>query len=85
MEWVLSLIEHYGYLVVFFGVMLESTGVPLPSETILIASGVLAQQGHLDVGDAIVFGILGAVVGDQIGYWVGREGGGRSSCVGAAT
>src|ERR671932_2768984 len=75
MERVLSLIEHYGYLVVFFGVMLESTGVPLPGETILLASGLLAQQGHIDVGDTIVFGILGAVVGDQIGYWVGREGG----------
>src|SRR3712207_7089079 len=75
MEQVLSLIEHYGYLVVFFGVMLESTGLPLPGETILIASGVLAQRGHIGVGDAIVFGILGAVVGDQIGYWAGREGG----------
>ena len=75
MEQVLSLIEHYGYLVVFFGVMMESTGVPLPGETILLAAGVLAQRGHLDVGDAVVFGILGAVVGDQIGYWVGREGG----------
>jgi membrane protein DedA with SNARE-associated domain len=75
MEQVLSLIEHYGYLVVFFGVMLESTGVPLPGETILLTSGFLAQRGRLDLGDAIVFGTLGAVVGDQIGYWVGRKGG----------
>src|SRR5215211_1568012 len=75
MEHLLSLIEHYGYLAVFFGVMLESTGVPLPGETILLAAGVLVQRGHLDLGDVIVFGILGAVVGDQIGYWVGREGG----------
>src|ERR671929_2142540 len=75
MDRILRLIEHYGYLVVFFGVMLESTGVPLPGETILLASGFLAQRGHLDVGDVIVFGILGAVVGDQIGYWIGREGG----------
>jgi membrane protein DedA with SNARE-associated domain/membrane-associated phospholipid phosphatase len=75
MDRILSLVEHYGYLVVFFGVMLESTGVPLPGETILLASGVLAQRGHLDVEDAVVFGLLGAVVGDQIGYWVGREGG----------
>jgi membrane protein DedA with SNARE-associated domain/membrane-associated phospholipid phosphatase len=72
---ILSLIAQYGYLVVFFGVLLESGGVPLPGETILIAAGVTAQQGHLDLGDAIIFGILGAVVGDQIGYWVGREGG----------
>src|SRR5215210_1124903 len=66
MDRILSLIEHYGYLVILFGVMLESTGVPLPGETILIASGVLVQRGHLN---------LGAVVGDQIGYWVGRGGG----------
>ena len=72
---ILSLIGHYGYLVVLFGVMLESMGVPLPGETILIAAGVMVQRGHLDLGDAIVFGILGAVIGDQIGYWVGREGG----------
>src|SRR5215203_4012588 len=75
MDRVLSLIEHYGYLVVLFGVMLESTGVPLPGETILLAAGVLAQQGHLHLGYSIAFGILGAVLGDQIGYWVGREGG----------
>ena len=75
MDKVLYLIEHYGYLVVLFGVMLESTGVPLPGETILLAAGVLVQRGHLDLGYAIAFGILGAVIGDQIGYWVGREGG----------
>jgi membrane protein DedA with SNARE-associated domain len=72
---ILSLVAQYGYLVVFFGVLLESGGVPLPGETILIAAGAMAHQGHLDLGDAIIFGILGAVVGDQIGYWVGREGG----------
>jgi hypothetical protein len=70
---VLSLIAEYGYLSVLFGVMLESAGVPIPGETILIAAGVLAQRGNIDVGDAILLGILGAVIGDQIGYWVGRE------------
>src|SRR5918912_1026241 len=75
MDRILTLISHYGYLVILFGVMAESTGVPLPGETILLASGVLVQQGHLELGDAIVFGILGAIIGDQIGYWVGREGG----------
>jgi len=75
MDSILHLISQYGYLIVFFGVMAESTGVPLPGETILISAGILAQQGGLDLGDAIFFGILGAVVGDQIGYWAGREGG----------
>lgn len=48
MEQILSLIAQYGYLVILFGVMAESAGVPVPGETILIAAGVLAQQGHLD-------------------------------------
>jgi membrane protein DedA with SNARE-associated domain len=69
------LIEHYGYLMVFFGVMLGTTGIPFPSAAILLAAGVLAQQGHLHVGQAIVFGILGAILGNQIGYWVGHKGG----------
>ncbi|MCA1729179.1 MAG: DedA family protein, partial [Actinobacteria bacterium] len=72
---IISLIGQYGYLIVFFGVLLESAGVPLPGETILLASGFMVQQGYLDLGDAIIFGALGAVVGDQIGYWVGRKGG----------
>jgi membrane protein DedA with SNARE-associated domain len=71
----LHLIGRYGYLVVFFGVMLESTGVPVPGETVLIAAGALVHKGVLDLGDALFFGILGAVIGDQIGYWVGRFGG----------
>src|SRR4051794_7345124 len=75
MENILHLIEQYGYLLVFFGVMVESMGVPLPGETILIAAGILAQRGHLNLWEVILFGILGAVVGDQIGYWIGREGG----------
>jgi membrane protein DedA with SNARE-associated domain len=75
LDYILSLIGQYGYLIVFFGVMLESIGVPLPGETILLASGFLVHQGALDLGDAIIFGILGAVIGDQIGYWVGRTGG----------
>jgi membrane protein DedA with SNARE-associated domain len=71
------LIETYGYLIVFFGVVLGTMGVPFPSAAILLASGVLVQQGHLGLRGAIVFGILGAIVGNQIGYWVGF-GAGRS-------
>ena len=45
--------------------------------TILLASGLLVQRGALDLGDAITFGISGAVIGDQISYWADREGGRR--------
>ena len=73
MERVYPLIEHYGYLVVLFGVMLGTTGIPFPSAAILLAAGVLVQQGYLNLEDAILFGILGAVIGNQIGYWVGHR------------
>jgi membrane protein DedA with SNARE-associated domain len=75
MEKFYPLIEHYGYLIVFFGVMLGTTGIPFPSAAILLAAGALVQQGHLGLRDAIVFGILGAIIGNQIGYWVGHRGG----------
>src|SRR5215208_3484820 len=75
MDSILHLISQYGYLIIFLGVMAESMGVPLPGETILISARIVAQRGSLDLGDAILLGILGAVVGDQIGYWIGREGG----------
>jgi membrane protein DedA with SNARE-associated domain len=71
----LHLIGRYGYLVVFFGVMLESAGVPLPGEAVLIAAGALVHRGVLDFGNTLVIGVLGAVIGDQIGYWAGRFGG----------
>jgi hypothetical protein len=66
MERILSLVEHYGYLVVFFGVMLESTGVPIP--------GVLAQRSHLFGGRRSVRHLGGSGRGPDR-YWVGREGG----------
>jgi membrane protein DedA with SNARE-associated domain len=69
------LIESYGYLIVFFGVLLGTAGIPFPSAAILLTTGVLVQQGHLDLKGAIVFGILGAIVGNQIGYWVGYQAG----------
>src|SRR5918992_805303 len=75
METFYPLIEHYGYVIVLFGVMLGTMGIPFPSAAILLAAGVLVQQGHLDLRDAIVFGILGAIIGNQIGYWVGHRAG----------
>ena len=69
------LIENYGYLIVFFGVVLGTMGIPFPSAAIVLAASVLVQQGHLGLRGAIVFGVLGAIVGNQIGYWVGYQAG----------
>jgi membrane protein DedA with SNARE-associated domain len=66
---------HYGYWVVFFGVMLENGGLPLPGETILLFSGFLAYHGQLNLVRAILTAIAGATLGDSLGYLVGRWGG----------
>jgi membrane protein DedA with SNARE-associated domain len=71
----LSLIERYGYLIVFLGVTLEGVGIPLPGETVLIAAGALAHRGSLTLWETMVMGSLGAVMGGQAGYYVGRFGG----------
>jgi membrane protein DedA with SNARE-associated domain len=64
----LSLIERYGYLIVFLGVMLEGVGIPLPGETVLIAAGALAHRGSLTLWETMAFGGLGAVMGGQVMY-----------------
>ena len=47
----------------------------MPGEAVLLASGALAHRGVLDPVVVLFFGLLGAVTGDQIGYWIGRKGG----------
>jgi membrane protein DedA with SNARE-associated domain len=53
----------------------ESAGLPLPGETALIAAGGLAAAGHLALPLVIIVAATAAIVGDTIGYWVGRRGG----------
>jgi len=71
----LSLIERYGYLLVFLGVTLEGVGIPLPGETVLITAGALAHRGLLTLWETMVMGSLGTIIGGQAGYCVGRFGG----------
>lgn len=70
-----QLILHHGLLILFVLVALESTGVPLPGETALIAAGVLASDGHWSIVAVIAVAALAAIVGDNCGYWIGRTGG----------
>ena len=67
---------HHGLPLLLLVVMLESFGIPLPGETALIAFGVLASQGHYSVAWVIVAAAVGAIIGDNFGYWlIGRVGG----------
>jgi len=69
----LKYFAQYGYWVVFFGVMLENAGLPIPGETILLAAGFFAFQGHFHVPTVMVVAAIGAMVGDNAGYLVGRK------------
>jgi membrane protein DedA with SNARE-associated domain len=61
--------------VLFLLLTLESFGLPVPGETALIASAVLASHGSFPLAAVIVVGIAAAVIGDNLGYWVARRGG----------
>jgi len=66
----------HGLTLLFVVIMIESFGIPLPGETALIAFGVLASQGHHSIVWVIVLAAAGAIVGDNLGYWlIGRLGG----------
>ncbi len=73
----IHLVEDYGLVILFLLVAMESSGIPLPGETALITAGVLASQGHFAIEWVIVIAAAGAIIGDNIGYWIGREGGTR--------
>jgi membrane protein DedA with SNARE-associated domain len=70
-------IEDYGLLFLFGIVCLESAGLWLPGETALIAAGVYASKGHLSIAGVVAVAAAAAILGDNIGYWFGREGGRR--------
>lgn len=74
---VLGALQALGYPGIAAIVGLESAGLPLPGETTLIAASYLAATGHLSLPLVIGSAALGAMVGDSLGYAIGRKGGRR--------
>jgi membrane protein DedA with SNARE-associated domain len=74
LEWLHGFLVGYGYWAIMVIIMLESAGVPMPGETTLVAAAVYAGTQHtLDIRLVIAAAAAGAIVGDNIGFWVGRE------------
>ncbi|MEU5309581.1 DedA family protein [Streptomyces sp. NPDC021562] len=69
------LLTHYGYWAVGAVVLVEDFGVPAPGETILIAAGIYAGAGQLNIVAVAVIAFVAAVAGDNIGYLIGHTGG----------
>jgi membrane protein DedA with SNARE-associated domain len=68
-------VDHYGLVALFVLVMLESGGLPVPGETALVAAAIFASQGRLQLWEVVAVAALAAIVGDNLGYWIGRTGG----------
>ena len=69
---IISLSAGLGYLLPAI-IGLESMGIPSPGETALVFAAVLASQGKLNIWLVIVIGIASAIIGDNIGYLLGRR------------
>jgi membrane protein DedA with SNARE-associated domain len=68
---------NVGYPLVFVFVGVESMGIPVPGETALITAALAASSGRLQIEFVIALAAAGAIVGDNIGYLIGRQGGRR--------
>ena len=70
-------LDHYGYWALFGAILLENFGLPVPGETLLIASALLASQGKMHIVPLLVTACIAAITGDNMGYAIGRFGGRR--------
>jgi membrane protein DedA with SNARE-associated domain len=68
-----ALLGRWGYVVVFVGMLLENAGLPIPGETLTLLGGYAAGSGHLHLLGVIGAAAAGAVLGDNLGYAVGRR------------
>lgn len=73
LEALISVPSNLGYLALFALVGMESSGIPVPGETALVAGGVTASQHKLSIVAVIVVAAVAAIVGDNVGYLIGRR------------
>jgi membrane protein DedA with SNARE-associated domain len=74
---VAPILDRWGYLAVAGVIGVESFGVPAPGQTIMVAAAIYAGAGRLNVVAVAAIAFVAAVLGDNIGYWIGVRGGRR--------
>jgi membrane protein DedA with SNARE-associated domain len=77
-EWVspehlTHLIAAYGYVAIALIIGLESMGLPLPGESALVLAALYASRHDQNISGVVAAAATGAILGDNIGYWVSRE------------
>lgn len=72
-SYAVSGLQSFGYFAIFFLIILGSLGLPLPEECILLLSGYLASVGFFKIWLVMIFGLVGTLAGDNLGYWLARK------------
>jgi membrane protein DedA with SNARE-associated domain len=76
LSFIAHLVQTYGYYAVFALIALESMGIPLPGETALVTAALYSgATHHLNIAVLAAVAAAAAVIGDNVGYWIGRTGG----------
>src|SRR6188768_2670122 len=68
-------LDRWGYLAVAGSIGVESFGIPAPGQTIMVAAAIYAGAGRLNIYGVAAIAFIAAVLGDNIGYWIGARGG----------
>jgi membrane-associated protein len=74
---IIDIPPNVGYSVVFALIAVETMGIPVPGETALIAAALLAHDGQMDIVPLIAIAAAAAIIGDNVGFAIGRKGGRR--------
>jgi membrane protein DedA with SNARE-associated domain len=70
---ILSVAKDVGYPVLFALIAIETMGIPVPGETALFTAGILAAGGHLSIEVVIAIAAAAAILGDNVGFMIGRK------------
>ena len=74
---IIDLPANVGYAAVFALIAVETMGIPVPGETALIGAALLAHDGQLDIVWLVALAAAAAIIGDNVGFAIGRKGGRR--------
>jgi membrane-associated protein len=74
---IIDIPPNLGYAAVFALIAVETMGIPVPGETALIAAALLAHDGQLEIVPLVIVASAAAILGDNVGFAIGRHGGRR--------
>jgi membrane-associated protein len=69
----LDVAENVGYPIVFALIAIETMGIPVPGETALVTAGIVASRGRLEIEVVIALAAAAAILGDNVGFAIGRK------------